>query len=998
MSDGAERWRRLEEVVQAALERPDNERADFLAEVCGADEGLRREAVSLLGREARAEGFLAMPLSELAANAMPYSPGGTPRPDESRDFIGRRIGPYEISAPIGAGGMGEVYRAHDHTLGRDVAIKVLPAAFAADAERLVRFEREARLLASLSHPHIGAIYGLEKSGDVRALVLEFIDGETLETTIGRAPLPVTHALSLAVQIAEALDHAHRKGVTHRDLKPANVMLTRAGAKLLDFGLAKWGGGPRDYVNRSSLAMKPSGVDSLTERGMILGTPHYMAPEQLEGKDVDARADVFAFGAVLYEMLTGRKAFDGGSAAAVMAAVLNTEPALVTNIQPLAPRSLERLIQKCLAKDPDQRWQTARDLADELKWIVDQAVSPATGSLNHARDAAAGTTAARPLRRVQLAVLVVIASVVAGSGGWRLARSRESSASAGVTRFAVQPPAGTVIDAFDMSPDGTALTYVGRSRDAIRLFIRRLDQFRDSPISGTEDASSPLFSPDGQWVAFFSGRRLMKVNIQTNAAPILISENIERWLNGAAWLADGTIIFARPDHGLQRVSAEGGEPVPVTSLSQTPRELDHHSPTLLPGGKALLFTLHAHDGRFNVAVETLAKGERKLLIESAYDARYVASGHLVFARNSAILAVPFDLQRLEVTGPPVTLVEPVAGIPRDGNGGYRLSTNGTLAFLPGPSLDGRTLTWVDRAGAETPLPISARAFSNPNVSPDGRRLTFALAEGGRRDIFTYDIATASFARLTRVGDNRSPIWTRDGQRVTYSSSSMSSSSTSTSLTSDDARRLISQPVDSSGAPERLASGNLSLAPGSWSADDNVLVYTDGGTAPTGTGVFAVQLDGGELKPKQLVDGPAEELEPSFSPDGRWLAFTSTETGRFEVYVAAVPNTSLRHQITVEGGREPKWSRDGRELVYRFGGRMFAVRMDALRGVSTGRPRMLFDAGRYINAAADLTGFDYDLAPDGRFLMVKPGPDEQTPPGLHVVLNWVGELKRRVPRGQ
>ena len=773
MSDGAERWRRLEEVCQAALDRPAEERATFLAQACGADEELRREAASLLEREARVHGFLETPLGELAANAT-YSPG------EPRDFIGRRVGAYEIRARLGAGGMGEVYRAHDHTLGRDVAIKVLPAAFSADRERLARFEREARLLASLSHPHIGAIYGLEGSGDVRALVLELIDGETLETRLGRGPLPAAHALTLAVQIAEALDHAHRQGVTHRDLKPANVMLTKAGAKLLDFGLAKWGRGPSGYVNLSAPRMKPKGVDSLTEEGMILGTPHYMAPEQLEGKEADARADVFAFGAVLYEMLTARKAFDGGSSAAVMAAVLNAEPAPLAAIQPLVPRSLERLIHKCLAKDPDQRWQTARDLADELKWIADEAGRPAE-SLDYSRAEAVSSTAARRLRRMQFAALVMIASALAGLGGWRLARSRELSAPAVVARFAVQPSAGTVIDAFDMSPDGTALTYVGRSRGVIRLFVRRLDQFGDSPISGTDGASSPLFSPDGQWVAFFSGRRLLKVNVQTNATPILISEDIERWLNGATWLADGSIIFSRPNHGLQRVSAEGGKPVPVTSLSETPREFDHHSPTLLPGGKALLFTVHAHDGRFNVAVETLATAERKLLIESAYDARYLTSGHLVFARNRAILAVPFDLQRLEVTGPSVTLVEPVAGKPLDGNGGYRLSTNGTLAFLPAPSLDGRTLTWVDRSGAETPLPIPARAFSSPRVSPDGSRLAFAVAEAGRHDIYTYELATGTLGRLTRAGDNRAPIWTRDGQRVMYSSSSFSASSTSTSST-------------------------------------------------------------------------------------------------------------------------------------------------------------------------------------------------------------------------
>jgi serine/threonine-protein kinase len=987
MTDGAERWRRLEEVCQAALERPAGERSAFLAEACGPDEDLHREAASLLARDRRADGFLEAPLGAIAANAITSSPDGTPRSDDERDFIGRRIGAYEIRARLGAGGMGEVYRAHDHTLGRDVAIKVLPAAVSTDAERLARFEREARLLASLSHAHIGAIYGLEGSGDIRALVLELIDGETLEARMRRGPLPVSQALTLAVQIAEALDHAHRQGVTHRDLKPANVMLTRSGAKLLDFGLAKWGRRPSGYVNLSATATKPEGVDSLTEKGTILGTPHYMAPEQLEGKAVDARADVFAFGAVLYEMLAARKAFDGGSTAAVLASVLNAEPAPLDAIQPPVPRSLERLIHKCLAKDPDQRWQSARDLADELKWIGDE--PPATGP--HA-DAVAKARALRPLRRMQIAALATIALMLAAYGGWRLSQSSQSPAPTAMTRFSVPPPARTVIDAFDISADGTVLVYVGRSPEVERLFIRRLDQFRDSPIPGSEGVSSPpLLSPDGQWVAFYSGDRLLKINVQTNAPPSLIARNIGEWLN-ATWSADGSIIFARPDHGLYRVSADGGEPVPLTALRETPPEIDHHSPSLLPGGQAVLYTLHANDGQFNVVVETLATAERKLLIESAYDARYVASGHVVFARNQAILAVPFDLQRLEITGPQVTLVEQVAGRPIDGNGGFRLSTNGTLAFMPQPSIEGRTLAWVERTGVEIPLPITAGAFSTPRVSPDGGRLAYTAAEAGRHDIYTYELATGATVRLTRDGDNRAPIWTPDGRRVTYSSS------TSTSPATGDGRYIVSQSVDGT-APERLVSGGISLVPNTWSPDGRVLVYTDGTNRPAGTGIFALRV-GGDHKPQQLVDGQGEELEASFSPDGRWLAYSSSEIG-YEVYVASFPDTSVRRQVTVGGGRAPKWAREGGELAYRSLGQMFAVPINLTRGVSVGKPRVLFDARRYVLGASrgsPSLGVDDDLAPDGRFLMVKPGPEELGPRGINIVLNWIDELNRRVPARQ
>lgn len=977
MTDGSGRWQRLEEVVQAALERPTDERAAFLAEACGADDDLRREAASLVEREARADGFLATPLGELAANAMTYSPSGTLQADESRIVIGSRIGAYEICARLGVGGMGEVYRAHDHTLGRDVAIKVLPAAFSADAERLARFEREARMLASLSHPHIGAIYGLEGSGEVTALVLELIDGETLEARLGRRPLSAPSALTFAVQIAEALDHAHRQGVTHRDLKPANVMLTKAGAKLLDFGLAKWGKGPGGYVNVSGAAsgsLKPSGVDSLTEEGVILGTPHYMAPEQLEGQHMDARADVFAFGAVLYEMLTGRKAFDGGSAAAVMAAVLNAEPPPLAAIQPLVPRSLDRVIRKCLVKDPDHRWQSARDLADELRWIAEDVVRPDRTRENR-----------RPFRFGYVGVLMAVATALAAWAGWSLSSSRESSPLRSVTRFAVVPSTLIPIGGFDISPDGAMLVYSGGPPGSERLFMRRLDQFSDLPIAGTEGANAPFFSPDGQWVAFFSGGKLLKVNVQTTAPPILLCDALGTGLllNGAAWLQDGTIIFARTEKGLQRVSAEGGEPMPLTSLSQTPREFDHHSPSLLPGGEALLFTLHESNGRFDVVAEHLASRERKVLIESAYDATYVPSGHLLFTRNHTLLAVPFDVKRLAVTGPAVTLMEAVAGGSNDGYGGYRLSAGGTLVFRPEPSQDGRTLTWVDRSGAETPLSIAPRAFGSPRVSPDGRRLAFAIAYGGRRDIWTYDIATDGLSRLTRDGDNRTPVWTRDGRRLIYASMG------------GDGGQLFLQPADGSGAPERLVSGGSLLAPGTSSADGRVFIYVDGHTGPAGSHMLVLPMDG-ERKRQRLLDGPGQEWQPSLSPDGQWLAFTSGETARNEIYVAAFPGLESRRQVSVEGGREPVWSRDGRELVYRSGMRMIAVPVDTTRGFSAGKPRVLFE-GRYVAGGLDVMGLDYDLAPDGRFLMLKPSADEQAPRGLHVVLNWIEELKRRVPKG-
>jgi len=970
-------WDRVKHIFQDALERPRHERAAYVRAACEGDGDLRVEVESLLAAHGRAGEFAEAPAIELL-DAVGEGTSSALR-EAAALHAGDRLGIYEIQALLGAGGMGDVYKARDTRLDRTVAIKVLPVHFAMDRARHQRFEREARAVARLDHPQIGALYDVGEDAGVHFLVMQYLDGETVAARLGKGSMSIEQVLRFAVEISEALDHAHRHGIVHRDLKPGNIFLTRSGAKLLDFGLAKWRAAPSGV---SGLTPAP---ETLTDEGTIVGTLNYMAPEQLEGKEVDARGDVFAFGAVLYEMLTGCKAFDGGSAAAVMAAVLNTEPAFGA-IQPPVPRSLERVIRKCLAKDPDQRWQTARDLADELRWIAEDAQRPEIPQRRAGGDTARSlrAVAADPIQLGGAAALVAIAVAFAGWAGWNFSPWHESSASGLVTRFTLQPSLAAIGD-FDISPDGNVLVYVGRPAGAssTRLFTRRLDQFGDSPVAGTEGADGPLFSPDGQWVAFFSGRRLLKVSLNSMAAPVLISDGIDGWLQNATWLADGAIVFSRPQHGLQRVSAEGGEPIELTSLSQTPREFDHHSPSPLPGGRALLFTVHESDGRFNIAVQTLTSGERKIVVQSAYDARYVRSGHLVFARNNAILAVPFDLQRLAVSGPPVTLVEDVQDFAVDGYGGYRLSATGTLLFRPAASQSGRTLAWVDRNGTETLLPIAPHAFSSPRVSPDGRRLAFAITDRGRRDIWTYDTITEALVRVTREGDNRTPAWTRDGQRLIYASMR------------GDEGQLFSQHADGSGAPERLVSGGSLLAPGAWSADGRGLVYVDGNTGPAGSLMFVLATDGAR-KPQPLLHGPAQDRQPSVSPDGRWLAFASASADipRSEIYVAPFPGAESRQQVSVEGGREPLWNRDGRELVYRSGRRMFAVPVDTTRGFSAGKPRVLFER-RYVSGAWDVAGLDYDLAPDGRFLMLKPDADEEAPPRLNVVLNWSEELKQRVP---
>ena len=978
MSEAAARWRRLEAVVQSALERPVEQRAAFLAEACGGDEDLRREAAALLDRDARAERFLAVDVGRLAADAVTYSPGGTPRSRDPQLAVGDKVGPYEIRARLGAGGMGEVYRAVDHSLGREVAIKLLPAIFSSDPERLARFEREARLLASLAHPHIGAIYGLQQTGDLRAIVLELIEGETLEERLRRGALSVDQALSAAVQIADALDHAHRRGVTHRDLKPANIMMTRTGARLLDFGLARWSGHASGFVNKADAAKpRPEGVESLTLEGTILGTPQYMAPEQLEGRPVDARADVFAFGAVLYEMLSAKQAFDGGSTAAVMAAVLNTEPSFAA--LPPVPPPVERVIRKCLAKDAEDRWQSTRDLSDELKWIATTRASATSNTVG-------SVSKPRSLRRVGgIAALTAIVIGAAGWGAWTFGGSRDTGGS-DVMRFSI-PPQGS-IDDFAISNDGTTVAFT-QAIDGIaaNLFIRRLDQFEASPVPGGERAHSPIFSPDGKWVAFFSEGRLLKVNIETSAAPILLADLGPDLLDGGQWLTDGTIIFSRPRSGLQRIADTGGEAYGLTELNQSPRETDHHNPVMLPGGDSVLFTVHDSDRRFHVAVETLSTRQRKVVVESAYDARYLPSGHLVYARGGVILAAPFDLRTLATTGSEVTLIEDVGGVAVDGEGGYQISSNGTLIFFPVPSARERKLAWVDRSGAETVLPLPPRQYHSPSVSPDGRQIAYSVTDvARRRDIYIYDVVTGREVRFTRAADNRSPIWSRDGVHLTYSAAVDARALT---------RNLVRERVDQSGAPELLASGGPSLVPSSWTARDERLLFTDGDTGPDGTRILTVtSAEPHRIEP--IADGPREERQPSVSPNGRWLAFTSNETGRTEVYVNALAGSSKPRQLSLGGGRLPKWSKDGREVAYRNGSRTMAIAMDPERGIAVGRPRALFE-GSYV-IGFEMMGMDSDLAPDGRFLMIKPSPEESGPQPLRVVVNWAAELRARIPAGR
>jgi hypothetical protein len=894
---------------------------------------------------------------------------------------GRRLGPYEILSAIGAGGMGEVYRARDTRLGRIVAIKVLPTHLADRSELRERFEREARTVASLNHPHICTLFDIGRQDGTDYLVMEYLEGETLTQRLQKGPLPLEQVLQYAIEIADALDKAHRKGVTHRDLKPGNIMLTKTGTKLLDFGLAKL----KQEVApaNAQLSQLPTASDPLTAKGSIVGTLQYMAPEQLEGKEVDARTDIFAFGAVVYEMATRKRAFEGKTQASVISAIMSSDPPPMSSLQPMTPPALDRVVKRCLAKDADERWQSANDLTNELKWVA-EGISPASA------ESATPVARNRMLRRWGLAA--GLAGLVVLGITLRSLISTPPALARPTARLLVELPAteplalGPNLEPIALTPDGSRLAYVARRGGVTQLFMRSIDSFDAKPIPGTEGATNAFFSPDGQSVGFVTasagpeGAELKKLSLG-GGAPLTISSVIAD--RGASWGPDDTIIFTPyTNSGLFRVPAAGGMPKPLTVPDHKAGEYGHLWPQILPGGKAVLFTIWAGVGGINrarIAVLSLKTGERRVLIEGASYARYVPSGQILYARAGGLLAVPFDLQRLEVTGAPVSILE---GVEMDTNLGaayFSTSEDGSLAYVPG-GLRGinAALVWVDRKGTVQPLPTPSRGYDTPRISPDGLRLAVGINDTNP-GLWIYDLSRGSLTRLIEAGViSPYPSWTPDGKRLTFKAPI------------GDPFNIYWMPADGSGAPERLTTGESILWPGTWSPDARVLTFSS--LDPTSAGIWILKLEG-DRKPE-----PFERTKNAaggiFSPDGRWIAYVSTESGRPEIHVRPYPGPGGKWQISTDGGGQPVWNRNGRELFYRNGDKMMAVDITTQPTFSAGKPTLLFE-GRYLSGGSPLANFD--VSADGqRFLMIK-ASEEAPPTQINVVLNWFEELKRRVPTG-
>jgi Tol biopolymer transport system component len=905
---------------------------------------------------------------------------------------GTRLGSYEILAPIGAGGMGEVYRARDSKLGRDVALKVLPEAFAHDADRLSRFQREAKMLASLNHPNIATIFGLEHSDSVQYLVMELVSGETLQEHVKRdGPVPVEEALAIAKQIAEALEAAHEKGIIHRDLKPANVKLTPEGkVKVLDFGLAKAFAGDatsEDLSNSPTLSM------AATMQGVILGTAAYMSPEQAKGKPVTKATDIWAFGCVLYELLSGHPAFEGDDITEILAAVVRAEPEW-SRLPESTPQSIRLLLRRCLRKDRRQRFQDATDVRIEIEEALGApaTIEPAT---------AGPATRVWRERLTQAAAAVFILTTIVLAIGYLLRvpqppQPMRLSAEIGADASLYTTMGSSAI----LPPDGTRLALVAAGSDQRRrIYVRSLDQLQATALSGTEDARDPFFSPDGQWLGFFADGKLKKVSVQGGAAVTLCNAPNDR---GGSWGEDGTIVFT-PDNrvALSRVSSAGGTPQPLTMLDKQAAEATQRWPQVLPGGKAILFTSNSTAGTLagfedsDIVVYSMASGQRKTLQHGGFYARYLSSGYVIYMHEGTLFAVPFDLKRLEVTGPPAPILEGVVTAPIFAGAQFSVSETGNLVYVAGPS-GGQyfSIYWMDREGKFTPLRETPSFYSNPAFSPDGKRLAVDIVDAKRRDIWVYEWARDALTRLTFAGeDNMSPFWTPDGQRIVYSSHEKGG-----------AFNLWWIRADGAGDAQRLAESKSPQFAGSWRPDGKVLAFTQQ-KPDTSFDIMTLSIEGNEKsgwrpgEPKPFVNSAFIEVEPAFSPDGRWIAYVSNESGNYEVYVRPFPGPGGKWQVSTGGGFFPKWSRNGKELFYRTTDSKIMVVTYTASGDSfrAGKPE-LWSPGQFADRGLN---YNFDLHPDGkRFAVLKTPGTEQTAAvnKVNFIFNFFDELRSKFPPGK
>ena len=906
--------------------------------------------------------------------------------------LGTRLGPYEIQSAIGAGGMGEVYRARDTKLQRDVAIKVLPEALARDTERLARFEREARTLASLNHPNIAQIHGFEESDGIKGLVMELVEGPTLADRIAQGPIPVDEALLIAKQIAEALEAAHEQGIIHRDLKPANVKVRPDGTvKVLDFGLAKALDAAAQVVPDPPTITSPA----MTRAGVLLGSAAYMSPEQVRGVAVDRRADIWAFGCVLFEMLTGRRLFDGATISDTLAEVLRKEidwQALPSN----TPAPARSLLRRCLARDVRSR---LRDIGDARLTIEEYLASPTDTD-----SSVAVPPAARSKWRhvVPWAALIAVATLTAIATR-SLSRPDAPVAPSlhvtiglgdGLTMNPVQGATAVI------SPDGTTLAFVGRkgAKEAPQLYVRRLDQLQARALAGTQNASNPFFSPDGQWLGFFTdpvaSPKLSIVPISGGAVTALGGVTSNR---GGSWAPDGSIVFTpNGERGttLMRVSRAGGPVQPVTKLEG--REVTHRWPQVLPGGTSVLFTAHSQAGAYNQAnlvVASLNGDSRKVVHRGGYHGRYLPTGHLAYIHKTTLFVAPFDLAGLEVTGPAAPVLEDVTSDPTTAGAQFAFSNDGALVYTRGQGLNTDvTILWAEQSGTTRALRSLAGDYANLRFSPDGRWLAMDIGDNwGESAIWILDPARDVMTRLAAGGAVASnPTWTPDGKRIAFAAQKGG----------ELVFNMYWQKADGTGGTERLLESKQRQSPASFHPGGKFLAFHEE-AAPGNWDIGLLPIDGNEAlgwkvgTPRVILNGPDHEVDPAFSPDGRWLAYVSRESGLPQIYVLSFPELRGRSHVSIEGSFQPTWSPNRSELLYcTLEGRIMVVPYRVLGDTFTPDKAREWSPG--LRSQVTVPNRAFALHNDGRRLAVFKGADLPVRDHVVLMLNFFDKVRRVAPR--
>jgi Tol biopolymer transport system component len=966
-----ERWRQITEIFHAVLARDRTRRDTLLAEACASDPALRRDVEDLLAADEEASQF-----------------GETPSSMPTFLRPGTRLGSYRVDHLIGVGGMGEVYRAHDSRLERDVAMKVLPSHLTTDPERLAMFEREARVLASLNHPHIGALYGVEESGPVRALVMELIEGDDLAERMAGGGIALAETLQIAGQIAAALEAAHEQGIVHRDLKPANIKVRDDGTvKVLDFGLARAlepsrpGGAGGDATPRSP--------EPTSDAGKIVGTAAYMPPEQVQGKAPDQRGDIWAFGVVLCEMLSGQPCYGGGSTAETLRAIVEREPSL-SNLPATTPANIRTLVGRCLTRDPRKRLQAI----GEARIVIENALaqSDATAELQQPVKGLVVPFTAEVRRWAP----IVMAALGVGIAWWAPWRTEAPAALIRMTAdLGVDASiAGGQGDAVALSSDGSKIAFVAKTsgRGPAQLYVRQLNELNATALRGTDDASSPFFSPDGQWVAFFAAGALKKISVSGGAAVTLCRAPNGR---GGAWGEDGRILFApdsQPGAYFQQVSSAGGDPTPLLKTVQP--EHWQRWPQLLPGGKAVLYTGDGSPGDANDAnlvIQALPSGPRTVVQRGAYHGRYLASGHLVYIQNGTLFAVPFDLDRTEVRRQPAAVVHAISSNSGTGAAQFALSANGTLVYLPGYNAGGEVaISWLDRAGKTTPMMPAPTNWFNLAFAPDGNRLALQISDQGQNDLWIYEWARQALTRLTS-GDahDSEPVWTPDSRRIAFSSGQ-----------EVVALNLYWRRADGTGSAQRLTESRHLQLPRSWHPNGRILAFEEQ-TSPTNWDLWLLPLTGDDGSgwtpgaPTPWLSGPAVERKPMFSPDGKWLAYDSDESGRQEIYVRPFPGRGRGLRLSTDGGTYATWSRTTRELFYSLNGQIMVVAYTVEGDTFHPEPPRPVPGGRF--AVRGETRM-FDLHPDGLRFALAPAAETSAVVKQDTIVftfNFLEELQRLAP---